>query len=296
MFYRFEPSDQCIYCGSVDYYENSTQKLGDEHIFPLSLSGDWIFPNASCRACERITGRIESILLNGFLLQARRALGLKGRTKANRQKPTFGVFDDVSGQTVKVDIAIDQNPGLLILPRFGLPPLMNGIVGGSPTLEELLPTPPFTMVLGDFHSARFRNANGLGHWSPPDIDVPLFCRFLAKVAHSYATAFLGVTGFHRTLPDILSNPDFRSRDVLPYVGMHTTYGPFNSLNYLGIKVVRFEGFRLIVVEVGLFSGLGAPIYWVIVGTHLESPRLPLISNPGNVDKIPYQLRMQHVSD
>src|SRR5271165_2543948 len=56
---KYEPIGRCIYCGAKRYTSNDPlAKLGDEHIIPLAFGGNLLLPEASCRACEKITSRI----------------------------------------------------------------------------------------------------------------------------------------------------------------------------------------------------------------------------------------------
>jgi Carbohydrate-binding module 48 (Isoamylase N-terminal domain) len=54
-------------------------KLGDEHIIPLAFGGNLLLPEASCRACEKITSRIETHCIEQMVRDTREHLGLTAR-------------------------------------------------------------------------------------------------------------------------------------------------------------------------------------------------------------------------
>lgn len=73
----YKPVGKCIYCGS-------TENLGNEHIIPYGLNGQWILPKSSCEICAKITAEFEKDVLRGMFLEARTSLGLKTRNKEHR--------------------------------------------------------------------------------------------------------------------------------------------------------------------------------------------------------------------
>jgi hypothetical protein len=81
---RYKPVGTCIYSGSQD-------DLRDEHIIPKALNGDWILPEASCRACEAITSKFEMKVLRGPLWLPRRPLNLQTRHR-DKQPDSFSLL------------------------------------------------------------------------------------------------------------------------------------------------------------------------------------------------------------
>lgn len=59
---KYGPVGKCIYCAAPP-----PAVLTDEHIIPLALGGEHLLLKASCKPCEKITGRFEGIVLRGGL-------------------------------------------------------------------------------------------------------------------------------------------------------------------------------------------------------------------------------------
>lgn len=103
------------------------------------------------------------------------------------------------------------------------------------------------------------------------ISFHLFCRMLAKIAHSFAVATCGLGSFEPFLPDVILG---RSLAVSHYVGgsidIPALPPPAQKVNLdhrLRYGELRsHNGDRLLVVGIHLFAVLGAPIYEVIVGS------------------------------
>src|SRR3712207_8495388 len=66
----YPPVGRCIYCDAERYAPDSARGLAEEHIIPYGLNGDLVLPEASCRRCERITGRNDSLMLKGEIGRA----------------------------------------------------------------------------------------------------------------------------------------------------------------------------------------------------------------------------------
>jgi len=80
---RCGPAGLCIYCGAPTYTDEGG-KLHEEHVVPLSINGNYVLPEASCRDCEQITGRNEALIMRGGFRAVREYLQLRSRTKKGR--------------------------------------------------------------------------------------------------------------------------------------------------------------------------------------------------------------------
>ena len=80
--HRFPRVGKCIYCGSTD-------KLTDEHVLPLGLSGTAVLPDASCTERAKITGKVEQDVLRGPMQQVGVFRGSKRWNERLRRRSHF---------------------------------------------------------------------------------------------------------------------------------------------------------------------------------------------------------------
>jgi hypothetical protein len=251
----YRPLKRCVYCGSAQYASDSKRYLAEEHIIPYGLNGDLVIPEASCRSCERITGRQESIMLKGALQGVRSFLGLKSRNPKDKPKvlPLFwGNGPTNSGKRL---IDVKDFPAIFLFFHFSLPSLIGG------------PTPPTMNV--SINSLRM-DANlihrkyGLKEFSAPSTDMRAFCRMLAKIAHSYSVAELGLDNFSAHLVDYILATD--DAEVLrSHIGGNLEQiPPSNELHEIGFYDEPNYP-NLVIVRLRLFAKYGGPAYLIVVG-------------------------------
>lgn len=130
---RCAPAGLCIYCGAPTYTDEGGT-LHEEHIVPLSINGNYVLPEASCRDCEQVTGRNEALIMRGGFRAVREYLQLRSRTK-NRpsELPLFNV-NQIEGN--KVMVPIEDYPVMWMIPRFDLPGQLRppgNVSTGNPT-------------------------------------------------------------------------------------------------------------------------------------------------------------------
>lgn len=277
---RIRHIGHCIYCGRRDYADGETRKMGDEHVIPFGLNGDIILTDASCQACERITGRVETITLGHHLIGPRRLMGLQSRTKPAKQPKTLPVFALEPGGTRKVQIGIDDYPAALFMLPLVTPPILS-LVAGRPV--ESPRHPPFVHWFS-YDAEVLRAKYGLDHWATQSLDMRYFCRMLAKIGHAFAVFELGVDGFRPILTDIIRDPDRASRAAIGFVGgLHPSPPPPRSLHQLSVGRATIEGgTTFVVVRIRLFAQFGAPVYSVVVGVPPGDPLPALPAGLGSV--------------
>ena len=109
---------------------------------------------------------------------------------------------------------------------------------------------------------------GLTDFGLPSLDTDALCRVLAKIAHSYAVAELGLGGFTPLLREFIRG---EGGDRFRYVGGEFKPGaPGAGLHEIGFEQ-GVTGY--LVVRIRLFASLGAPVYRVVVGLPLN-PEAP----------------------
>jgi hypothetical protein len=78
----FSGFGRCIYCGS----DGGEHGLRDEHIMPFCLGGTAVIKQASCRACEGITSRLDGYLGRRVFYELRVHSGIQ--TRNPKERPT----------------------------------------------------------------------------------------------------------------------------------------------------------------------------------------------------------------
>lgn len=258
---HYPPVGRCIYCGATAFAPDSDRRLAPEHIIPYALGGDVELPEASCRACERVTGNIESIALNSHLLSVRRTLGLHSRTKKSKRKPQKLTIMR-GGRSTKIEVTDEQSPAVLFLP----------VLNEAPILRELPYRGHPNDLLLDYYQYYFdANARTIMHdldvealLSPP-LDMLIWLRLVAKVAHAWTVAELGIDGFVPLLADILRNPDRNAHAIQNYVGGSPFMPRDRRGHAVNISRHTVNGTTFVIADVTLFAALDAPTYRVAVG-------------------------------
>ena len=188
----YDPVGRCIYC-----QDDGSSKLSDEHIIPFSLNGTQVLPQASCRKCARITSYLDGFIARSVFYQARTGAGVQTRTRLPDEFPAILTFED--GHEERVMVPADVHPATLVLPHFAQPDYLSGRAPDGNFR--------FTYTTWMRSSAafdEFMNAKGAKSAEvETSIKPQQFSRVLAKIAHSYAVARLGLNGFAPLLLDLI---------------------------------------------------------------------------------------------
>jgi len=267
----FPSIGRCIYCGSKE-------QLSDEHVIPYSLAGDYVFKDASCSECAKVTSREELWAARGVFGALRQAHGFPKRKRKNRKESGgVKVVVTTAGVSREIIVPADQAPtSPLFAPIF---PPAGILVGRAPTLEipgisyrVVLPHPPD-------HEERLKRFKGDG---PTTVSVSgnwglnNFMCLLAKIGHGFAVAGYGPDSFVPLLPDYILDRDRRLAHVIGGTSEEIAATPPGSgLNSehaahawsLGIRSIG--GNHYVAVHIQLFRYLGYPVYEVIAGIASE---------------------------
>jgi hypothetical protein len=252
----YGPIGQCIYCG----VGSDTGKLSKEHIIPFGLSGTLILPQASCNSCRTITGALEGVYLQRMIRDARIHLNLASRRKRRNKQPPPPLLIGRRMQgaaSVRWDqVPKEQHP--YWLPTCGFAP--PGILSNSePSIEPLV---EMCLLPGHDWQARW----GL---QSPNVQVEMFvdskiyARVLAKIAHAFAVATMGLN-FDSFLPDIILD---KSSVAHHFVGGVERESDDRSAIPNVLHSIRLErNAEFLMVRLRLFSFIsGTPNYLVVVG-------------------------------
>ena len=250
---KFAPIGRCIYCGA-------TNDLETEHIMPFGLSGTAKLPQSSCRACAKITGAVEQLVLHGPLWPVRVFRNLKSRTKHRDAPKTLPLTLFRNGYEETIQLGIDEYPMLLHFPVF-TPPSYLTQAAYSPGIGMLGVA---SVLFGPRPNEVCRSLGATAIKLTADYQKVAFARMIAKIGYSFAVAMGAINsidGEALLLEAILGIKD----DIGRWVGTLTK--PFEKhpdhLHQILVHQEREKG--LLIAEVQLFSDSQTPSYGVIIG-------------------------------
>ncbi|KJC36494.1 hypothetical protein UP06_32820 [Bradyrhizobium sp. LTSP857] len=189
---------------------------------------------------------------------------LKGRFKTNSGWPDELPLFLSDGRKVKVHI--DDYLYNLMLLDFEAPSILTGAEEGTAVRNVL-------MSVHEFDWEKLAAKYGIfGNPITPRVDQEAFNRVLAKIAHAYTVAELGLDNFEAVLPSrILDRTDALRR----YVGGGAEYPPPASDNLHEVEIEpRSPDHDWIIVRIRLLAYYATPIYRVVSGRWLDQTEAP----------------------
>jgi hypothetical protein len=242
----YEPVGSCIYCGA-------TENLTREHIVPRGLKGTLILPDASCRDCATITGRIENLCLRHMMGRFRRRIGIKSKKAQPASLPLKITMAD--GSEEERSVPISDLPTAISLPVWHHEPtLLTGV-------RRPFEVATWTWIKKDAPAAVER-LGGVG-FEVTRLQPVIFSRMLAKIAFSYSVAKLGLGTFE---PLLIQHILVGLENPTHLVGGPPQKPPAEkALHRLTPHHVAAHEKSYLVIEVRLLAQLGAPTYMVVVG-------------------------------
>jgi hypothetical protein len=260
MAWRYPAKGICIYCGATKYSALSEKPLTTEHIMPVALNGDLELPESSCLKCERITGRTEQLALQGVYRGLRARLGYKHRHK-KEQPTTLPVFIPVAeGKDTKLDIPVDEYPHVHFFLSLGTPGRLLGVPSGA----EFGPAHRWMRAQASDISEPVTSKK-LKSFATPSLDLHSFCRMLAKIGHSYASAELMPGAFSPLLLDLILRD---SKDVFHLVGGYSGEPdpPVKEPYLISMETSTVFDNTYLVAKIRPFANVeGSPHYRIVVG-------------------------------
>lgn len=221
-------------------------------------------PESSCARCADQTGKVEGVVTGLILKHVRTHLGMKTKRPKQRLKELPVSLPDGTANVPVADhpffLTLQEFPGLGVL---GFPP------GDPQELSMRLHTSPET--------GNRQDALGKEVGVPLAYNAMAMQRMLAKMAHSYAAAVLGLEAFNPWLLGvILGKRSARPPNWLvgsipgqnmpaPGVSNNDKMPPISHTIRLSRGVDR-SGVPLLLCEITLFEQHGMPVYHVAVGS------------------------------
>jgi hypothetical protein len=268
---RVPSPGRCIYCLGTD-------NLTDEHVIPFALGANTIiFRDASCRKCaETIQPYEQEVLrkqLGVFRAQVDAPSRNKKKSRIRHADLKFVEIDD-DGRAIrdlgKRNYPIEEVP--LTLALWQLPEASKLKPETEAEDDHGKPWAYCDMVVAQKLNQSVAAETGSRHTAVEVAEVNRghFLRFLAKTAHAFAVAALGLDAFRPFLKDIILNC---SDDFSKYVGGGPRAAPHevdpSTTTLLTIGQVDDGPAKgLIVVRLQIYPQLGSPAYIVIVGEPL----------------------------
>lgn len=246
----YKPVGKCIYCGS-------TENLGNEHIIPYGLNGQWILPKSSCKKCAEITAEFEKEVLRSIFLEARTSLGLKTRNKEHRPA-LLPLIVKKDGKEEVLLLSPNEHFTTICFLEYPLPAYIDGR-----SYEKGVEVRAHSLI-GLREPDEIIKKHGI---SEVKIGLTLnkvdsFPRLLAKIANGVIVAQFGLDNLEESfLPKVITGED---EQICRYVG---TFDDkiMRTENTLHDVMIVISEKREIMVGIKLFSFTDAPEYLVVVG-------------------------------
>lgn len=259
---RYTAVGRCIYCGA-------SESLTDEHIIPFSAGGRWVLPRASCRQCAAITGAFEGEFSRTILGPLRMLYNMP--TRRPKDRPAHLPLKVKYPHSTDWEIAyVDRSvcPFLVGLPLYPLPEALTGVVTDS---DRSAATSQIWIRGAGFWPDRdaqlqwLCTALGATEVMPSaTVNTEPFCLTLAKIAHAFAVAELGLGAFSPFLPDVIRNRDLSNR--AEFIGGGSGNEPASAhLHEVVFDDTVGVDRRIVSVRIRLLGLLGTPTYHIAVG-------------------------------
>lgn len=255
--YPPDPSGVCIYCG-----QHEANGLRREHIIPIGLGSGLILRKASCLKCQKITGDFEATCMKKSFFSFRYHFDLIRHTDEIPEKVPFHLLSLNDDATIPY-LTPDKLPNFLPLPLVHMPP---GMISGRP---PGFPSPFTLQIFGKDLSLK-ESLEKQGQFKSIEklFDVISFMRMLAKIAHSFAVAELGLNGFGPELTEFIRTgwPPLAGFYIGNGSAIHVPITNDHTLHQVAWAPVQWGHQWLVAVRIRLFAGFGpTPIYMAIAG-------------------------------
>jgi hypothetical protein len=255
----------CIYCGA-------TQALSDEHIIPFGLGGRWILPKSSCMECAKKTSAFERTCQRTMFGPLRMYYDLPTRRPKERPKKLplkVKLTSDVEWSFI--DVNQEVYPFLILFPLLQMPDELSGHTTsgerGAAAKQFWIRGASFRDGIMPHLETLATELNVAEIMPAANFSVPEFFRMLAKIAHAFATAEMGMSSFSPFLAPMICQAD--TSNSVQYIGGLQNAEPATAeIHELSFGSHMFDRPDIVAVRLRLLSALETPTYYVAVGRRL----------------------------
>lgn len=251
---------RCIYCGA-------TAGLTREHIVPFAISGDLILPDASCKDCSRVTSSLETSLLKDSFGLIRNKYGYRtqnSKKRHNKSEFEFCIIDSNGNKT-----AVNNSGDFIPLVSWALPFIREPGLMLRESLENVTKDDETMVVISEHDINAMKRIAGNDHgfeFLSGTVNLDKFYRAVAKIAHSFAVATLGIERCNWLLTEIIINgcPDIRN-----FVGGIKNIEPIENLSYfITLGTCNINEKRLLLAKLRFFCYLATPTYIAVLADNI----------------------------
>lgn len=249
---------RCIYCDSSD------GPLTREHVIPRGLGGKLplagtshalVLRNASCGVCQKVIQPLEEHYLKQTLNTGRSTLGLKEKSRSESPR---GLVRRNDGSERLEEIDFEHVPAVLAVPSLRSARLMRERLGiDDPDTFDL-----WVYQVRGWSAHPDVNVTSVSGLAP--LNMPTFCRVMAKMAHGLLVGFVGPDGFRPFLRDFILAG---TGDHFNYVGGHAPQHGTPDQGHLHRWRLGVQD-GLWIVEIQLFAQFGGPVNYVVAGEEI----------------------------
>ena len=268
----YRPVWQCIYCG---HKHTGAEPCGKEHIIPYALDGQLVLPRSSCKACSTITREFEQVCARRMFGAYRLVANLPTRNPDERpQALQLNLHSGPGTEREEHWLPIGEYPVIsAVFPELGLA----GVLTGAPSTTAFLVRPRILNMVRQNEALGRIATLGKQYEVSRELMMTQFAKLLAKIAHSFAVAELGVSKFDYCLPPLILG---RAQNLPDFIGGVTPLAPEsdNPLcppeprvthmveHYLNVEVIPgMDSKKYLTVVIQLLQKC-APSYRVVVAT------------------------------
>jgi len=183
---RYPPLNRCAYCPS-------TENLSAEHIIPFGLGGNLVLPMASCEVHRKATCKVEDFVLRKYLCALRSHLSLPSR-KPHLRPDRYPLVLRKGTHSWKKKVRLSEHPGVVRFVMFEPP----GKVEGRPPEQKTFSVRFLTAFIFPDMADRLARLGADAAEDRVVMGAMSLARMLAKIAHAFAVAELGVDAFEKT--------------------------------------------------------------------------------------------------
>ncbi|MBL8596425.1 MAG: hypothetical protein JNL14_01670 [Devosia sp.] len=259
----------CIYC------RTSSAGLTDEHVVPYALGAHTlVLEESCCPACQEIIQPYEQEVLRRQLGVFRAQVDAPTRNKKDRPSSVRMHFVEVGD-----DGTVLRDLGYRPVPLEEVPLSLNLWSSPPPRLLMKVPSRDVGRAWTYFDQKavaslcqKVRAETGANHVAVKtgDVNRKSYLRSLAKMAHAYASAELGLDSFEPLLEEIILD---RSDDIEKFVGDAPAESPMHEDPAHTVRIaigetVGEEAGGYLVATIQLYPMLKSPVHMVVFGRPL----------------------------